>query len=120
MNWRDLFIEDILEEGKTYIENGSFANLNVTGEELNVTIQGKKEYQLKITYKDGNVAETSCSCPYGASGMKCEHMAAACLLGEAGKVQAAEAEAQTAQEPEVAEVQEPEMPEETAQVEETQ
>ena len=83
MEWQELFVSDeIIEDGLEYVKEEHYKDLKVDGDELTVTILGKKEYNVKLKYKEGSVVDMQCSCPYASSGMKCEHMAAACLLGE--------------------------------------
>lgn len=83
MRWQELFADEIIDDALEYIKLNKYKDLTITGDELSVTLIGKKEYNVKIQYKGGNIADMQCTCPYGASGVKCEHMAAACLMGEA-------------------------------------
>ena len=83
MIWRDLFADEIINDALEYIQNHQFRDLEVADDELKVTMLGKKEYDVRILYKGGSITEMLCTCPYGASGVRCEHMAAACIMGEA-------------------------------------
>ncbi len=83
MRWSDLFADEIIQDAVGYINDYQYKDLVVSDDELSVTILGRKEYNVKIQYKDGSIADMQCTCPYGASGVKCEHMAAACFMGEA-------------------------------------
>lgn len=85
MKWQDLFADEIIEDAFEYIKQNQYRDLETTKDELNVTLLGKKEYKVKIQYKDGSIADMRCSCLYGISGVKCEHMAAACIMGEVSK-----------------------------------
>ena len=83
MRWQELFADEIIDDALEYIKLNHYKDLTISEDELNVTLLGKKEYGVKIKYKGGNIADMQCTCPYGAAGVKCEHMAAACLMGDA-------------------------------------
>ena len=70
MGWRDKFQKHILERGYNYTYN--VKNLKKTGNLVEATVSGTKDYDVKIDLNDYSM---TCTCPYFERA-NCKHLAA--------------------------------------------
>lgn len=70
------------QRGQDYYQRGAVASLVHRGEALEADVWGSDTdpYRVQVTWGDGGVVDTSCTCPYDWGGW-CKHIAAALLAG---------------------------------------
>ena len=76
MNWEKLFAAIILQRGYDYYCEKAVELLDVNESEVHAEVIGSDEYEVTISFLNGQVAEMTCSCPYAQGGKHCKHMAA--------------------------------------------
>lgn len=64
--------------GAAYFESGAVADLAVSDDTINASVQGGDEYAVQL-WNDAGVLGHSCTCPVGEGGAFCKHGVAAAL-----------------------------------------
>lgn len=76
MNWKKLFATHILERGYNYYCEDAVENLDVSADIIRADVIGTEDYEVEISFNDGEISNMYCSCPYAEDGNNCKHMAA--------------------------------------------
>lgn len=76
MNWKKLFEDQILERGYDYYSGNAIENFTFSANTIGAEVSGTEDYEVEISFEDGEISEMYCSCPYAAQGWNCKHMAA--------------------------------------------
>ncbi|MBQ6875504.1 MAG: SWIM zinc finger family protein, partial [Lachnospiraceae bacterium] len=77
MDWKNKFADYILERGRIYYKQKRVQHLIYENEVYYAKVQGSRRYRVQIRVKNDEITRMECSCPYGALGIPCKHMAAA-------------------------------------------
>ena len=80
MEWKQLFKENILNGGQSYVDSGSVHNMKTMDGEISADVEGLENFHVEIHYDHDAITEMKCSCPYAKAGSNCKHMAAVLLL----------------------------------------
>lgn len=72
MNWKKHFSQQILGRGQNYYELDAVEIINATNDHIDANVRGYDFYNLRITFKDNQIASMYCSCPYEGN---CKHLA---------------------------------------------
>lgn len=76
MDWKKLFDDHILERGYDYYSENAIENFTFSANTIWAEVSGTEDYEVEISFEDGEISEMYCSCPYAAQGWNCKHMAA--------------------------------------------
>lgn len=76
MNWKNLFMPQILERGYDYYCNDAVENYRASSNEINADVIGSYDYEVTINLEKSKIINMFCSCPYAEDGRNCKHMAA--------------------------------------------
>lgn len=85
--WKDLFRTHILERGWNYYEEGRVASLKQTPTGYTAVVEGMDDYDVEIEFRDGQIYDMTCMCPYASDGNYCKHMAAVLYEIEEGETE---------------------------------
>ncbi len=83
-SWINLFSMNILKRGKSYFETGKVTIAAHTSNEISGVVRGTSIYTVKISFRNGQVNDMSCTCPYAQSGEHCKHQAALLFAAREG------------------------------------
>ncbi len=83
--WKDLFRTRILERGLDYYERGHVSALKKTETGYTAAVEGSEDYDVEIVFRDGEIYDMTCTCPYAEDGTYCKHMAAVLFEIEGGE-----------------------------------
>jgi len=75
-SWLSLFSMTILKRGKTYYNDGRVAINSRNASAVSGTVHGTERYSVQISFRNGQINNMYCSCPYSRSGEHCKHEAA--------------------------------------------
>lgn len=81
MEWRYLFLDDILERGQAYADEGKVQAIHTLGSSILATVQGNSTYQVRIETTNEEF-QLYCNCPHAEAGNYCKHMAATLFAWE--------------------------------------
>lgn len=76
MNWKNMFMPQILERGYDYYCNDAVENYRASSNEINADVIGSYDYEVTINLEKSKIINMFCSCPYAEDGRNCKHMAA--------------------------------------------
>ncbi|MDO4168864.1 MAG: SWIM zinc finger family protein [Lachnospiraceae bacterium] len=76
MDWRNLFQAHILDRGYHYYCEHAVEDVELGDNIMWATVYGTQDYEVEIRFKQNEVIDMDCSCPYAESGNNCKHMAA--------------------------------------------
>lgn len=82
--WRALFPQRILERGLRCDEQGAVAQETCTGGVIRAAVQGSGDYEVELALEGERIQDWECTCPYGAGGTPCKHLAAVFRCVEQG------------------------------------
>lgn len=82
MNYEYLFHPRILARGEELVDSGDVVDLQVSGSMIQADVQGTELYEVEIEFRDGEIWNMSCTCPYAEKGLNCKHMAAALIYAD--------------------------------------
>ena len=75
-NWKNLFLDYILERGYEYYLDGNVYDLNFDGTTFKASVEGSDTYNVEIDVENNKVVNMDCDCPYANGHASCKHMAA--------------------------------------------
>src|SRR5690625_2071754 len=76
MNWHQAFSGQILKRGLDYYHGGLVKNIEIRENCIEESVYGSHVYDVKIKFKDQEITNMKCDCPYAFDGSYCKHMAA--------------------------------------------
>jgi uncharacterized Zn finger protein len=78
---RNLASSQSFDRGYRYYQSGAVFDVIRRGKVLTAKVEGSdyEPYRIQVTFSGGDVAETSCTCPYDRGGI-CKHIVAALLV----------------------------------------
>ncbi len=76
MEWKRLFRDIILDRGFIYYQDYAVEDLTITSDTIEATVLGTVDYNVNIYYKDNQILDMECNCPYAMEGNNCKHMVA--------------------------------------------
>ncbi|MBF0777837.1 SWIM zinc finger family protein [Streptococcus cuniculi] len=89
--YRQYFYPTIWERGRDYFQQGHISNMDIEYQgdsiEIEATVEGTTDYQVFLTFLEGDVVEAGCDCPFAEEGHYCKHMVAVCFAFEEGAKQ---------------------------------
>lgn len=90
-SYQQYFYPTIWERGRDYFQQGHISDMDIEYQgdsiEIEATVEGTTDYQVFLTFLEGDVVEAGCDCPFAEEGHYCKHMAAVCFAFEEGAKQ---------------------------------
>lgn len=74
MDWRNLFQAHILDRGYHYYCEHAIEDVEFGDDIMWATVYGTQDYEVEIRFKQNEVIDMDCSCPYAECGNNCKHM----------------------------------------------
>ena len=82
IEWRDIFSEDMLDEGEQYYLQGKAKKLVEEDYGWSATVRGTRNYRVRIYENEEEIYSLECTCDDARGGRLCKHMAAVLFLIE--------------------------------------
>lgn len=93
-DWKALFETRILARGRSYWQTGRVTEQTCTPDRIHAVVLGSEAYGVDIELDNGEIFESTCTCPYAQEyGCYCKHMAAVLYAAEEGPVSQTRVEA---------------------------
>ena len=82
IEWRDIFSDEMLDEGEQYYLQGKAKKLVEEDYGWSATVRGTRNYRVRIYENEEEIYSLECTCDDARGGRLCRHMAAALFLLE--------------------------------------